>query len=100
MPTPLAPWTLRMDEVLADGEWHELEQVLAAGVKMVPPGMAYRKGEWSRTRRGDAPATRHVGTRETAVAAGARIIAKKSIESRIRYGSIVRWGSRIRKASP
>lgn len=97
MGTPLSPWSARMDDVLADGEWHELEEVLAAGVKIVPPGMAYRKGEWNRLRL-KGPDTRHVGTRERSVATGARIIARKSIESRLQRGTVERWGSRIRRA--
>ena len=97
MATPRSPWTARMDEVLDDGEWHELEEVLAAGITMVPPGRAYRKGEWNRLRL-KGPATRHVGTREQSVATGARIIARKSIESRLSNGTLVRWGSRIRRA--
>lgn len=98
MATPFTAWGLRIDELLADGEWHELEDVYSFAATVVPPGRAYRQGEFDRSRRAGAPATRQVGTRETAVTAGARRIVKKTVESRIRRGTVVRWGSRIRRA--
>lgn len=97
-------WGERVDEVLADGEWHDIDDVIADAVRRVPPGLAYRKGEARRTHsRGDgrtAPERRQLGTREVAVATGARTLVRKSIESRLRRGTAVRWGDRIRKARP
>lgn len=92
-------WGARVEELLADGRWHALEDVIAAAAKLVPPGRAYRKGEWNRARRGNAPAQRRLGTRETAVATGARIIAKKAVEDRLRNGTAERIGDRIRGRS-
>jgi hypothetical protein len=39
---------LRVYEVLLDGQWHPLPQVLLEGSKAVPPGMAQRVGRTTR----------------------------------------------------
>lgn len=42
---PPAPWLVRCFEVLEDGRWREREVVLAAMMKVVPPGIALRQGQ-------------------------------------------------------
>ena len=38
-----------ISELLSDGEWHDLIEVLHAGMKVVPPGEATRRTERERT---------------------------------------------------
>jgi|SRR5581483_11651518 len=91
-------WGARLDELLADGEWHELEEVLAAIMPLVPPGVAYRVGERRRLmKRSTAPAQRHHGDDAASVAAGRRTIAKDAVRARTRHGDVERDGDRIRR---
>lgn len=94
-------WGARIDELLADGAWHEREEVIAAAAKAVPPGVAFRKGETHRIRqlgrRGQPGADRHVGTRERSVATGARTLVRDLVNSRIQRGVVEQWGTRIRR---
>lgn len=87
-----------MDEALADGDWHPLEAVVAAGVAAVPPGVAYRQGERRRAEHPAAPASRHKSDTVTAVNAGARRQVRNLILSRIQRGTIERRGEQIRRA--
>lgn len=57
MPPTIPPWTQAMKRVLADGEWHPMDQVIRAGAKHVPPNKAqqwYRTG-LGRTQTGELP---------------------------------------------
>lgn len=45
MPAPPTLHTMRVYELLGDGEWHELEGVLRAAAAIVPPGVAKRAME-------------------------------------------------------
>lgn len=38
----------RAKELLADGEWHDYEELLSELGKLIPPGMAFRAAERSR----------------------------------------------------
>ena len=42
MPTPKSPARNRLDELLADGEWHDREQLVRALMPLIPPGQAVR----------------------------------------------------------
>lgn len=42
---------MKARELLDDGEWHDLERVLAKLMPLVPPGQAYRKAEKSRVKK-------------------------------------------------
>lgn len=87
-----------MDDALADGDWHPLEAVVAAGVAAVPPGVAYRQGE--RRRRGVravTPERRVQGDTLTAISAGARRQVRDLVFSRIRRGTVERRGEQIRR---
>jgi hypothetical protein len=93
------PWRHAIDALLADGEWHDREELLAAGAAAVPPGVAFRNGERQRLARRSvgSPTTRHRGDNATAIAVGARVIADKILWSRARRGSLERTGDRYRK---
>lgn len=75
MPTPPSPARKAMLAVLADGEWHDRDLLLAVAGRAVPPGRAFRVGEAQRQRRTDRARTR--GNNDTAIAAGRRIIARE-----------------------
>jgi hypothetical protein len=44
----MSPWTVKMMDLLSDGEWHDLEEVMQLGMAAVPPGRAWRAAEKSR----------------------------------------------------
>lgn len=50
MPTPKTPARRRLDELLADGEWHDREQLILDTVGIIPPGIAARHARDCRTR--------------------------------------------------
>jgi hypothetical protein len=68
-----------MLEVLADGGWHTSAELLAAGSNAVPPGFASRVGERSRLNHPGAPLERRLGDQSTAIASGARAVARKAL---------------------
>lgn len=45
MPTPRAPWTAKVLELLADGRWHTVDELVDAASPLVPPGRAAREAE-------------------------------------------------------
>lgn len=45
MPTPRAPWTVKLLEVLADGRWHTVDELVDTAGPLVPPGRAARVAE-------------------------------------------------------
>lgn len=86
-----------MDAVLADGDWHPIEDVVAAGIATVPPGVAYRQGERRRREHHGVPAERRKGGTNTAIDAGARRQVRDLVLSRVRRGTIERQGEQIRR---
>lgn len=95
------PWGEEVDAQLADGEWHVLEDVIAAAVATVPPGIAWRVGERQRQHgivdgsvNGGA---RYVGDDSTSVATGARHLVVKLIGSRKRSGKVEVDGEKVRR---
>jgi hypothetical protein len=88
---PRAPWTERAFEILSDGEWHDQADLIDACAPLVPPGVAYRKGELRR--RNASPshsAARLRGDQHLAVAAGARAKVHDCLASPVRDGRIER----------
>lgn len=78
----LRPWTAAALAVLDDGGWHPREDVLRAGMRAVPPGVAFRDGEKDRNRanrRPNGPGPRITGTNETSIDVGARNIVRDCI---------------------
>lgn len=89
-------WGTKIDELLADGEWHELDELLAASMELVPPGAAYRTGErHRRERRGNDRTVRT--TQQGTIAAGRRRTVYDAIRSRVRHGTVERDGHRVRR---
>lgn len=65
----------KANELLGDGEWHDLEEVMVALMDFVPPGVAERAAEASRkhsTRNQDS-VRKKPATKEQAIRYGARI---------------------------
>lgn len=96
----ITPWGQAIDRVLADGEWHQRNELLDAATPTVPPGIAYRTGERQRSEEKiwGTPGPRKFGDESTAVAAGARRRARDVLNARLRTGTVQRDGDRYRKA--
>lgn len=93
MSTPISPWGLRILDLLADGQWHVIGQVVDEAAMTVPPGVAYRRGENMRRSRG-GPVERAQGGADTAIRTGARNKAYEAIMTRVYRGTIDRRVSR------
>lgn len=96
MSTPRAPWATSILDQLADGEWHDRDEVLTVAARTVPPGVAYRLGEAERRRTNEGSRTR--GDDTTSIAAGARRKAREGLFKLLRAGHVERDGERIRLA--
>lgn len=95
------PWSKAIAVVLADGGWHAIEDLVAVGVPLVPPGVAYRKGEAERARRrrDGVAGPRSRGDRSTSIEVGARHLVRKAIRDSVRSGMVDRDGGRVRLRS-
>jgi hypothetical protein len=68
--------------VLADGEWHDRDELVAAGAAAVPPGVAFRAGEAERNRtrgRPNGPGPRVRGEDADSIRSGARKLACRNL---------------------
>lgn len=91
-------------EVLSDGEWHDVEELVEAAVGLVPPGKAHRSWEKHlndeerrrRARKGGTPVQRK--NAGLSPRSGARRMLLGNLRSRVRYGSLERDGQRYRLA--
>lgn len=93
----MSPWGRVVDARLADGAWHEVDDVITVAAVAVPPGTAYRAGErLRRNNRADSPASRVKGDAGVAIATGARALVAEAIRSRVRYGHAERSGTAVR----
>jgi hypothetical protein len=88
MGQPLSEWRKRIHELLADGEWHELDPVVKDALLRVPPGPAFRHAEKQRERQSGEPRQR--GDMDDAIAAGRRSIAMQSVGAAVRSGKLER----------
>lgn len=81
MTTHPSPWTIRARELLADGNWHELEPLLNELAKLVPPGRALRRNENARLKaRNQGPAMRtYPRSKDYLIASGARRIVREAL---------------------
>lgn len=50
MPARRTPWSIALAELLTDGEWHTLDELIDHAGDLVPPGVALRRGETDRAR--------------------------------------------------
>lgn len=50
MAQPPTPWTAAMDDLMADGHWRTLDELVDAVGPLIPPGVAHRRGELAQAR--------------------------------------------------
>jgi hypothetical protein len=86
--TRMTPWTRRALELLAVGAWHDLDDIVFAAMKLVPPARAFRVAEDSRRKSHERSIKRGVaqpwrprpkGEHQKAIDAGARSILYDSL---------------------
>ena len=99
---PKTPARQRVDELLADGAWHDRDTVIAEAVGVVPPGVAARRARRDRTAAREYDAARAeqagrarrpgVGGRGPGddVRVGARSIVRDVISSAVDRGALQR----------
>lgn len=90
------PWGEKLVEVLGDGEWHDREAIIGAVAAVVPPGVAYRRGEQARLQLRQADGARTRGEDTTSVATGAREVARKTLNQAVRRKVVERSGELFR----
>lgn len=96
MPTPKSAWRIAGDEVLADGEWHHDEEVIAAMALYVPCGKAARAREKSAVRqRSEETPIRPIDPVRI-VEIGSREVAVGTARSAVVAGTWERDGDRLR----
>jgi len=98
MPTPLTPWRVAINHALADGEWHNLDEVRAAGARAVPASRAvtHRRKARDKQLRGGGRVSGYQIAVEDEVRIGASDVARSTITSAIHVGTIERDGDLIR----
>lgn len=89
-----SPPRLAMDEVLADGEWHPIEEVLSVGARAVPASRAVAKRRQDRDR-WDSASTRSTDV-EDEIRIGARAVAFGTIRTAVHAGTYERDGDMVR----
>lgn len=96
MGTPRSPWMVKIHELLADGGWHDREDLMAAAMPLVPPGKAERQAkverdrqDAARRRKGD-PIIRANSKPSDPVAVGARIVVGHSLGTAVDQGRLQR----------
>lgn len=88
--TRLSPSTQRLFELADDGEWHDVEPVLAEMGRLVLPGRAYRRAEQNRLNstgvdeHGNKKPRRKPRTHEELIAIGRHLIARELLNSQRR----------------
>lgn len=83
----MAPVTLKVLDALADGEWHDQEDVIEAAMYVTPPGEAFRHA----SKRSNALVDRR--SQDEIIASGQRTKAIDSINSLIANGRVERDGA-------
>lgn len=99
MPNPKSAWRARLEEILADGEWHRLDDLVRAAGPLVPEGKAVRRGERERVRTRLVPGERERCDRDTAVATGRRDIIRRSLADMVSQGQATRAAGEYRSLS-
>ena len=93
---------IRLDELLADGQWHDRDTILTELMAHVPPGKAIRRAIDQRAgdrrrRNGHAQMTNpEFSQPQDNQRVGARSIARDVLNSAVTRGTIERDGNRIR----
>jgi hypothetical protein len=74
------PWRIELYRIIADGEWHDREQLIRHLMRYVPPNVGYRQGENLRRRQCQSPdKSRTRGDQRQAVKVGARDLVRQVI---------------------
>jgi len=84
-----APYARRLDEILSDGGWHTVDELVAQVGPLIPEADALRISERERTQKQQARGhntARQRGDRATAVAAGRRRRIVSALSKRRRHG--------------
>lgn len=88
----MTPWGAAARDLLADGDWHTLDEIVAHVGHLIAPGVAHRATERKRRlnagRRGSATVER-TPTPET-VATGRRLVVSDGLGGRVRAGYVER----------
>lgn len=88
MSAPKTAWRLRLEELLADGEWHDLDECCAVAGPMIPPGRAARVTEAERRRWSDGPRQRPLSA-DAAAESGRRRVVRWTLHQMVRSGAAV-----------
>ena len=80
------PWRRALGQLLADGEWHDLDDCCAAAGPLIPPGRALRVNEANRASHAPGSRSRPAGV-EARVASGRRTILRQTLRMMVRHGS-------------
>lgn len=98
-----ALWSKAIQDLLADGRWHDRAEVIAVGARAVPPGVAWRRAEQHRldnqTRRVGELRPRQ-GDEHSAVEAGSRRVASQVLYALVKHGKVLREDDRYCLARP
>ena len=90
-----------MWSALSDGDWHHIDDVREAGVRAVPPGVAFRYFERDRAanqKRKGVTSPRAMSS-DAAVRRGAMLLAKNAMQAPVRSGAWERDGEMVRLRS-
>jgi len=86
------PWTLKVLDILQDGEWHNFDEIVSECMPLVPPGVAWRKAEKNRQqhydRQGRPQQDRHYGDKNTTIQTGQRMLVAIGVRGLARHGRI------------
>jgi hypothetical protein len=82
--------------VLADGQWHDRQELLDAARTVVPPAVAYRRAEAHRMAERGQPIERIHGDEHQAIKTGKNQVASAILYSLVRSGTVKREGDRYR----
>jgi len=88
--------------VLADGDWHTLDELVTAAAHTIEPGRAYREGERKRRKPRSGvtrPERRVNGNDATAVDAGRRSLIASAARTLVKRGHAERLDGRYRLVS-
>lgn len=97
MGRPLTEHVRVMLDALADGKWHEVEEIILLGARAVAPGVAFRRGEQLRLRGREESSPRTRGDVSDTVAVGGRFIARQALASHVRMGRCERKETLVRR---
>lgn len=82
------PWAVAVEEILADGEWHDGRRVLLQGMRVIEPGVAQREAERTRAAASGAPEKRQKPVSvDEQIRVGKRRLMSALMNGRLRMGT-------------